>query len=158
MHCSDRTSSDVTTRHDPKSGMLARSHPSQLFGLRIRQAHPSGHERLRGGIIANAEQALHYVCRRMCQTLPFHHNVVVPCYCSGSTGQLSKTSRNPPMTVRNIPLTDSSPMHSIVPLLAIPGCRLVEGPEGFGFGLEISITIVTVLAELLAPGSEPSAI
>jgi len=49
-------------------------------------------------------------------------------------------------------------MHSIVLLLAIPGGRLVEDTEGSGLGLEISIALVAVLAEMPAPGSEPSAI
>ena len=66
MHCSDHTSSSVTTRHTPKSGMLARGHPSRLIGRRIRRAHPSGHERLHGGIIANADQALDCVRGRLC--------------------------------------------------------------------------------------------
>lgn len=141
MHCRDHTSSSVTTRHAPESGMLARSHPSQLFGLRIRQAYPSGHERLHGGIIANADQALDCVCRRLCQTLPFHHIVVVSCYCSRSLVQLRKASGNPPTTARNKPLTDSSPMHSIVLLLAIPRCRLVEDAEGSGQGGQQSTKI-----------------
>lgn len=138
--------------------MLVRSHPPQLTGRRIRQAHPSGHERLHGGMIANADQALDCVCRRLCQTPPFHDIVVVPCYCSCSLGQIRKVSGNPPTTARNKPLTDSSPMHRIVLLLAIPRCRLVEDAEGSSRGFEISITIVTMLAEMLAPGSEPSAI
>ena len=49
-------------------------------------------------------------------------------------------------------------MHSIVLLLVTPGRRLAEDIEGSGRGLEISITIVTVLVEMPAPGSEPSAI
>ena len=49
-------------------------------------------------------------------------------------------------------------MLSIVLLLATPGGRLVEDTEGSGLGLEISIALVTVLAEMPAPGSEPSAI
>lgn len=74
------------------------------------------------------------------------------------TGTITQGIRNPPTTARNIPLTDSSPMLSIVLLLATPGGRLVEDTEGSGLGLEISIALVTVLAEMPAPGSEPSAI
>ena len=36
-------------------------------------------------------------------------------------------------------------MHSIVLLLASPGCHLVEDTKGLSLGLDISITTVTVL-------------